>query len=133
MIFIILYYFDMKKRTVLDVFKSWQIKSHEIEKVIKTIWEEFLWWAEKVWIFGSTIREERKNWSDIDIVSINKKASSYSEMRVILEKNIEIWVVKMKPDIEWNTENDKVLKNIQNSAVYCTIEEFKKDLLTLLN
>ena len=54
-------------------------------------------------------------------------------MRVILEKNIEIWVVKMKPDIEWNTENDKVLKNIQNSAVYCTIEEFKKDLLTLLN
>ncbi len=123
----------MKNKTILDVFNSWQIKSHEVEKVIKTIWEEFLWWAEKVWIFGSTIRGERKEWSDIDIVSINENASSYSDMKVILEKNIEIWVVRMKPVIEWNTENDKVLKNIQNSAVYCTIEEFQNDLLDLLS
>lgn len=123
----------MKNKTILDVFNSWQIKSHEVEKVIKTIWEEFLWWAEKIWIFGSTIRGERKEWSDIDIVSINENASSYSDMKVILEKNIEIWVVRMKPVIEWNTENDKVLKNIQNSAVYCTIEEFQNDLLDLLS
>ena len=53
-------------------------------------------------------------------------------MRAVLEKNIDITVVRMKPKIEWNTPNDKVLKNIQNSAVYCTMEEFKKDLLELL-
>jgi len=125
----------MKNKTILDVFNSWQIKPHEVKRVIKTIWEEFLWWAEKVWIFGSTVRGERKEWSDIDIVSINEKANPYSEMRFILDKDkdIDIWVVKMKPVIEWNTRNDEVLRSIQNSAVYCSVEEFKNELLKLLD
>ena len=122
----------MTFKNIKEVFESWQIKSHEIDFVIKTIWEEFLWWADKVWIFWSTVRWERKKWSNIDIVSINKQASEYSNMRVILKKDIEIWIVKIKPKINWNTENDRVLRNIKESAVYCTVEEFQNELLEFL-
>jgi len=122
----------MTFKNIKEVFESWQIKSHEIDFVIKTIWEEFLWWADKVWIFWSTVRWERKKWSNIDIVSINKQASEYSNMRVILKKDIEIWIVKIKPKINWNTENDRVLRNIKESAVNCTVEEFQNELLEFL-
>jgi len=50
------------------LFENWEIKEHEKWEVIKTIWEEFLKWAELVGIFGSTARMERTKESDIDII-----------------------------------------------------------------
>ena len=115
------------------------LSDYEREIIIKIMWEEFLNWALSVGLFWSTIRWERKKWSDIDIWVAKEWISNYWEYEKIFKKDrewieieVDIDIVRTLLYIEWNDENAKTLNRIKSTAVSVSKQEFETYILPLI-